>query len=73
MWRNFKPVSYTHLDVYKRQEPGYVIAVSPEAGSVAKSGDTVTLTVSRGLDWGEGALVPSVVGKKMCIRDRCKI
>ena len=44
-------------------EPGYVIAVSPEAGSVAKSGDTVTLTVSRGLDWGEGALVPSVVGK----------
>lgn len=44
-------------------EPGYVIAVSPEAGSVAKSGDTVTLTVSRGLDWGDGALVPSVVGK----------
>lgn len=44
-------------------EPGYVIAVSPEAGSVAKSGDTVTLTVSRGLDWGEGALVPNVVGK----------
>lgn len=44
-------------------EPGYVIAVSPEAGSVAKSGDAVTLTVSRGLDWGEGALVPSVVGK----------
>ena len=44
-------------------EPGYVIAVSPEAGSVAKSGDTVTLTVSRGLDWGDGALVPNVVGK----------
>lgn len=36
-------------------EPGYVIAVSPEAGSVAKSGDTVTLTVSRGR-LGRGAL-----------------
>lgn len=39
-------------------EPGYVIAVSPEAGSVAKSGDTVTLTVSRGLDWERALWFP---------------
>ena len=47
---------------YPVVEPGYVMAVSPEAGSAAKSGDTVTLTVSRGLDWGDGAEVPDVVG-----------
>lgn len=47
---------------YPVVEPGYVIAISPEAGSIVKSGDTVTLTVSRGLDRGDSALVPDVVG-----------
>lgn len=47
---------------YPVVEPGYAIAISPEAGSIVKSGDTVTLTVSRGLDRGDSALVPDVVG-----------
>lgn len=42
--------------------PGYVLAVSPEEGSTVQSGDTVALTISRGLDWGDSAEVPSVVG-----------
>lgn len=42
--------------------PGYVMAVSPDTGSTVKAGDTVTLTVSRGLDFGGSAEVPSVVG-----------
>ena len=42
--------------------PGYVAAVTPEEGSSVNSGDSVTLTVSRGLDFGGGAEVPSVVG-----------
>ncbi len=43
-------------------EPGYVISVSPEEGSAVSPGSTVTLTVSRGLDWGTSASVPNVVG-----------
>ena len=42
--------------------PGYVLAVSPDSGSTVSSGDSVTLTVSRGLDFADGAQVPSVVG-----------
>ncbi|HJB16975.1 MAG TPA: Stk1 family PASTA domain-containing Ser/Thr kinase [Candidatus Blautia excrementipullorum] len=42
--------------------PGYVMAVSPDTGSTVNAGDTVTLTVSRGLDFGGSAEVPSVVG-----------
>ena len=42
--------------------PGYVMSVSPEEGSTVSAGDSVTLTVSRGLDRGTSALVPSVVG-----------
>ena len=41
---------------------GYVMSVSPEEGSTVSAGDSVTLTVSRGLDRGTSALVPSVVG-----------
>ena len=44
-------------------EPGYVIAIFPEEGTVVKAGDTITMTVSRGLDRGDSALVPDVVGK----------
>ena len=43
-------------------EPGYVISVSPEAGTSMTSGGAVTLTVSRGLDYGETAQIPDVVG-----------
>lgn len=42
--------------------PGYVIAVTPDTGSTVNAGDSVTLTVSRGLDFGGSAEVPSVVG-----------
>ena len=42
--------------------PGYVMSVSPEEGTSVSAGDSVTLTVSRGLDRGDSALVPSVVG-----------
>ena len=43
-------------------EPGYVMTVSPEAGTSMTAGGTVTLTVSRGLDYGATAQIPNVVG-----------
>ena len=43
-------------------EPGYVMSVSPEAGTSMASGGEVTLTVSRGLDHGDTAEIPDVVG-----------
>ena len=43
-------------------ELGYVYSISPEAGTSVSSGDTVTLTVSRGIDYGESVQVPDVVG-----------
>ena len=43
-------------------EPGYVMSVSPEAGTSMTAGGSVTLTVSRGLDHGESAEIPDVVG-----------
>ena len=43
-------------------EPGYVMAVSPEAGTSMTAGGSVTLTVSRGLDYGDTAQIPYVVG-----------
>ena len=43
-------------------EPGYVSYVSPESGTVIKTGDTVTLTISRGIDYGANAEMPNVVG-----------
>lgn len=48
--------------VWPLVEPGYVMSVSPEAGTSMKSGDSVTLTVSRGLDHGDTAQIPNVVG-----------
>lgn len=47
---------------YPLVSPGYVVAMSPEGGSTLKSGDQVTLTVSRGLDYGDSVSVPNVVG-----------
>ena len=42
--------------------PGYVISSSPASGESVSSGDTVTLTVSRGMDLGDSVEVPSVTG-----------
>ena len=39
-------------------EPGYVMSVSPETGTSMTAGDSVTLTVSRGLDHGDTAQIP---------------
>ena len=38
------------------------MSVSPEAGTSMTAGDSVTLTVSRGLDYGDTAQIPDVVG-----------
>ena len=43
-------------------EPGYVMVVSPETGTSMTAGGSVTLTVSRGLDYGDTAQIPDVVG-----------
>ena len=43
-------------------ELGYVMVVSPEAGTSMTAGGSVTLTVSRGLDYGDTAQIPDVVG-----------
>ena len=43
-------------------EPGYVMDVSPKAGTSMTAGGSVTLTVSRGLDYGDTAQIPDVVG-----------
>ncbi len=55
---------YSELDDYGYPivNPGYVYYTSPEAGASAQSGDTVTLMISRGVDYGDSVEVPSVVG-----------
>jgi serine/threonine-protein kinase len=57
-----KEYSEVDDDYYPIVEPGYVYSVYPETGSTVRSGDSVTLTISRGTDWGSEALVPNVVG-----------
>lgn len=55
---------YSDLDDngYPLVDPGYAYYTMPEAGSSAKSGDTITLVISRGVNYGDSAEVPSVVG-----------
>lgn len=55
---------YSDLDEdgYAIVDPGYVYYTTPESGTTAKSGDTVTLVISRGVDYGDSFEVPSVVG-----------
>lgn len=55
---------YSELDDegYPFVDPGYAYYTVPEAGTVGKSGDTVTLVVSRGVNYGDSAEVPNVVG-----------
>lgn len=55
---------YSELDEngYCLVDPGYTYYTTPEAGTSAKSGDTITLVVSRGVDYGDSVEVPDVVG-----------
>lgn len=57
-----KAYSEMDYDGYPVVSPGMVYSVYPEAGSKVKPGDAVTLTISRGLDYGAYALVPNVMG-----------
>ena len=43
-------------------DPGYALSTTPAAGTSVSSGDTVTLIISRGVDYGDSVEVPSVVG-----------
>ena len=54
---------YSESDSYgnARVEPGYVIATEPAAGDTI-SGSSVTVIISRGLDFGDSVQVPNVVG-----------
>lgn len=53
---------YDESGSYPQVDPGYAMYTEPSSGSTANSGDSVTLYVSRGLDFGDGAEVPDVVG-----------
>lgn len=50
-------------DGYPYVEPGFVLAVYPEPGTSVRSGDDVTLIVSRGGDYGNQVWVPNVIGR----------
>ena len=43
-------------------DPGYAYSTTPAAGNQVASGTSVTLVVSRGVDYGDSVEVPSVVG-----------
>ena len=43
-------------------DPGYAVSTTPAAGNSVSAGDSVTLIVSRGVDYGDSVEVPSVVG-----------
>lgn len=49
-------------EISTKVEQGYIIKQSPDANTVLKSGETVTITVSKG-DGIEKTTVPNVVGK----------
>ena len=57
-----KEYSDTDDNGYALVDPGYVYSVNPAAGTSVQGGSSVTLTVSRGVDYGSNAEVPSVVG-----------
>ena len=57
-----KEYSDTDDNGYALVDPGYVYNVEPAAGTSVQAGSSVTLTVSRGVDYGDNAEVPSVVG-----------
>ena len=57
-----KEYSDTDDNGYALVDPGYVYNVEPAAGTSVQAGSSVTLTVSRGVDYGDNPEVPSVVG-----------
>ena len=57
-----KEYSDTDDNGYALVDPGYVYNVEPAAGTSVQASSSVTLTVSRGVDYGANAEVPSVVG-----------
>ena len=57
-----KEYSDTDDNGYALVDPGYVYNVEPAAGTSVQAGSSVTLTVSRGVDYGDNDEVPSVVG-----------
>lgn len=54
---------YSELDEdgYPIVNPGYAYYTTPAAGSSLSSGDSITLVISRGVDYGDSIEVPSVV------------
>lgn len=61
-----KEYSETYTDENEAEQalvkPGYVYKVEPATGTSVQSGSSVTLTISRGQDFGSNAAVSSVVG-----------
>ena len=57
-----KEYSELNDDGYPLVDPGYAYSTTPAAGTQVTSGTSVTLVVSRGVDYGDSVEVPSVVG-----------
>ena len=57
-----KEYSELNDDGYPLVDPGYAYSTNPAAGNQVASGTSVTLVVSRGVDYGDSVEVPSVVG-----------
>ena len=57
-----KEYSELNDDGYPLVDPGYAYSTTPAAGNQVASGTSVTLVVSRGVDYGDSVEVPSVVG-----------
>ena len=53
---------YPDEDQSSMVDIGCVLDTEPVAGSTVKSGDTVTLTVSRGINYGDSVQIPDVTG-----------
>ena len=61
--KEYSEIQYTEEgDSYPAVDPGYVISTTPSAGSTVKAGETVTLVVSRGIDYGNSVMIPNVAG-----------
>lgn len=43
---------------------GCVLDTEPAAGTTVKAGDTVTLTISRGINYDDRVQVPDVTGRR---------
>ena len=53
---------YPDEDKSSMVDIGCVLDTEPVAGSTVKSGDTVTLTISRGINYGDSVQIPDVTG-----------